>query len=68
MTIPAKKLHQEWMQDPAYREAYEALAELAGLPEDDEPEAPEEADAVAAAKDEAGPNVSAAEARRRFRG
>ena len=26
MTIPAKKLHQEWLQDPAYREAFDALA------------------------------------------
>lgn len=26
MTISMKKLHQEWLEDPAYREAYEAMA------------------------------------------
>ena len=26
MTIPAKKLHQAWMHDPAYREACDAVA------------------------------------------
>lgn len=26
MTIPAKKLHRKWMEDPSYREAYEVIA------------------------------------------
>ncbi|MBC7544914.1 MAG: helix-turn-helix transcriptional regulator [Candidatus Sericytochromatia bacterium] len=26
MTIPAKKRHEEWMNDPTYREAYESIA------------------------------------------
>lgn len=45
-----------------------ALAALDAVPLDDEPISPEEAAAVAAAKDEVGPNIGAAEARRRLLG
>lgn len=45
-----------------------ALATLDGLPEDDESVTPEEAAAVATAKSEPGPNITAAEARRRLLG
>lgn len=45
-----------------------ALAALDAVAGDDEPVTPAEATAVAAAKDEPGTNVSAAEARRRLLG
>lgn len=55
-------------QKDARRSRNEALTALDALPEDEEPETPDEAAAVAAAKAEPGANVSAGEARRRLLG
>jgi hypothetical protein len=55
-------------QKESRRQRDAALAALDAVPLDDEPISPEEAAAVAAAKDEAGPSISAAEARRRLLG
>lgn len=55
-------------QKEARRVREAALGELLSVPDDEEPETPEEAAAVAAAKEELGPNLSAADARRRLLG